>query len=306
MLGSFSTIIFSTKVLPHLPPNFDWRAFGFVSPVKDQGCVNNCYAFALSDLAESFSRRRRNNMSFSAYWISSCYVNKTKISHRGGLLYQVEAIDEYPYPFLSSPQAASILERQSLSLAKATQVPGCYPFTPSPPCLKNPDAMFSLVLKPLKWLPRWRRIWSKIPCDSLDSSELWKRNRIVMKALIDFGPLFILVCGDGIYRSACEKERRMSDCDKAGQIWHSYRRGIMFPLKCPWRKISNTSDEVGSHAVTLIGFDTSNSSTPFWLVKNSWSSAWGEAGYGRIDMNSPCGIGMDGYYAHDLFRTRLP
>lgn len=46
------------------------------------------------------------------------------------------------------------------------------------------------------------------------------------------------------------------------------------------------------HAVLIVGYDTDQSSgTPYWIVKNSWSSSWGENGYFRIARGSgACGL----------------
>ena len=45
------------------------------------------------------------------------------------------------------------------------------------------------------------------------------------------------------------------------------------------------------HAVTVVGYGTENN-VPYWLVKNSWGTYWGEGGYFRIKRNAKmCGIG---------------
>jgi len=48
------------------------------------------------------------------------------------------------------------------------------------------------------------------------------------------------------------------------------------------------------HLVQLVGFGTDPRRGDFWLVRNSWSSSWGESGYIRIKRHSaadtPCGI----------------
>lgn len=44
------------------------------------------------------------------------------------------------------------------------------------------------------------------------------------------------------------------------------------------------------HCVQLVGYDNSGSS-PYWKVKNSWTTGWGEAGFIRLPMGSNyCGI----------------
>ena len=51
-----------------------------------------------------------------------------------------------------------------------------------------------------------------------------------------------------------------------------------------------------NHAVLIVGYGVSYAGTPYWLVKNSWGTWWGESGYVRIirkmDVNDAgvCGI----------------
>ncbi len=61
-----------------------------------------------------------------------------------------------------------------------------------------------------------------------------------------------------------------------------------------------TSDACGTkldHGVLIVGYGEENG-TPYWLVKNSWSSSWGDNGYVKIERsdstNDPgvCGIAM--------------
>jgi len=42
-----------------------------------------------------------------------------------------------------------------------------------------------------------------------------------------------------------------------------------------------------NHAVVLVGYGTDpESSTPYWVIRNSWNTNWGEDGYARIKRDS--------------------
>uniref|UniRef100_A0A0E0ML92 Uncharacterized protein n=1 Tax=Oryza punctata TaxID=4537 RepID=A0A0E0ML92_ORYPU len=55
------------------------------------------------------------------------------------------------------------------------------------------------------------------------------------------------------------------------------------------------------HGVTVIGYGTASDGTKYWLVKNSWGTTWGEAGYVRMekdidDKRGMCGLAMQPSY----------
>ena len=58
-----------------------------------------------------------------------------------------------------------------------------------------------------------------------------------------------------------------------------------------------------NHAVLLVGYGTSPEGIDYWLVRNSWGTTWGEAGYVKILREDEakdagaCGITLDASYA---------
>lgn len=72
--------------------------------------------------------------------------------------------------------------------------------------------------------------------------------------------------------------------DASGIAFKLYKKGI----------ITRWCGDSIDHAVLLVGYGT-DKGTDYWLIKNSWSTTWGEAGYFRVarDMKDT-GTGMCG------------
>jgi C1A family cysteine protease len=57
----------------------------------------------------------------------------------------------------------------------------------------------------------------------------------------------------------------------AADAFQSYRSGIL--KSCPGQV---------DHCVQAVGYDDSNS-PPYWIIRNSWATSWGEQGYIRVE-----------------------
>jgi len=67
------------------------------------------------------------------------------------------------------------------------------------------------------------------------------------------------------------------------RYWQDYTSGIMTEWQCDWIVQLD-------HCVQAVGYDTT-ASTPFWIVRNSWGTDWGEDGYIRLQYGTnTCGL----------------
>ena len=70
-----------------------------------------------------------------------------------------------------------------------------------------------------------------------------------------------------------------------------YSSGIYSSTEC-----KSTTQDV-NHAVLAVGYGFDDQGTAYWLVKNSWSDSWGDAGYFKIERNvNMCGIAVCNSY----------
>jgi len=69
----------------------------------------------------------------------------------------------------------------------------------------------------------------------------------------------------------------VSICVNAG-AWNDYTGGVMTSAACG----SMAADEQ-DHCVMAAGFNAT-APTPYWIVRNSWASTWGEMGYIYLEL----------------------
>jgi cathepsin L len=67
--------------------------------------------------------------------------------------------------------------------------------------------------------------------------------------------------------------------------WSSYEYGV-------FNHCNNTVPDI-DHGVLLVGYGTDPQYGPYWLVRNSWTTGWGEDGYIRLQRSDPAPCGTD-------------
>jgi len=57
------------------------------------------------------------------------------------------------------------------------------------------------------------------------------------------------------------------------------------------------------HCVLLAGYGTSITGKDYWILKNSWGTIWGDAGYMQLFKQSGTGPGICGVAVEPLYPT---
>lgn len=98
-------------------------------------------------------------------------------------------------------------------------------------------------------------------------------NQVALKEAVSNAPVSVAIEADTMY-------------------FQSYKSGILTDAKCGTKL---------DHGVLVVGYGAENGQK-YWIVKNSWSSSWGENGYVRIARTEStndagiCGIAMEPSY----------
>jgi len=87
--------------------------------------------------------------------------------------------------------------------------------------------------------------------------------------------------------AAALEETPVSVCVNAGS-WNDYTGGVMSSLQC-----GNMGADYQDHCVMATGFNAT-AAKPYWIVRNSWASTWGEKGYIYLEYSkNTCGLADD-------------
>ncbi len=210
------------RLLQSIPANFDWRSYGAVTNVKNQGSCGGCWAFtAAANIEGQYALKYKKSVSMSVQQLLDCSPYDSGCN--GGM----------PDTAFSYIQQAGGIQSWS-----------SYPFAGYQGyCAFNSNAVVARV----------------IGYTSAGSSN----EDVIAAYLYHTGPLAITINARSL----------------------QYYQGGVFNVPysyCPYAP---------DHGVNLVGYGTTSAGQKYWVVKNSWGSTWGEAGYFRIARGAGlCGV----------------
>jgi len=241
------------------PKSINWRYTEAVTAIKNQGQCGSCWAFSATEAVESqmilSGGGKHGAFALSPQQTTSC----TPDSGTYGCLGCEGGFTEGAYEYFKSAPGLSnaffIPYQQSLTESDATKA-----------C---PTAKVEQITGELEQLQGgYAKVsgyhYALPPCTSgtCDSQDLTK-----LAAALEQTPVSI--------------------CVNAG-VWNDYVGGVMTAKAC-----GPSGAAYQDHCVMATGFNTT-APVPYWIVRNSWASTWGDEGYIYLEMaKNTCGLADD-------------
>jgi C1A family cysteine protease len=239
------------------PVSIDWRFTKAVTPVKNQGQCGSCWAFSATEGIESQVILRTGaayDFTLSPQQITSCAPSSGNFSCMGCSGGFTEGAYEY---VKSAPGLANgfyIPYEQSLTESQATKA------CPTAK-VEQIDGEYEKLSGSYAQVSGYS--YGVPPCyDACTNQNLTK-----LAAALESAPLSV--------------------CVNAG-VWNDYVGGVLTSAAC-----GPMGSDYQDHCVMAVGFN-STAPMPYWIVRNSWATTWGDQGYIYLEMaKNTCGLADD-------------
>lgn len=254
-----------------LPPRFDLRDYGTLATPRDQGSCPSCWAFATTQtMSDDFKLFRNESYELAPKYALDCAEHGVYNCAAGGYLN-------------SAAELFSGYNNQGRRISSAgIVVESNYPYSPTksfcnPGLIKKSDtsAFVGVGWNFVDWQHKW---------DAMVDTDLIKN------AIMDFGPVTTTLATDWI----------ADPKNPPPGTFAGYASGVF--NNCMGGLIPGQTN----HAVNIIGWqdDATIPSGGYWIIRNSFGSAWGENGYMRIVYKCN-NIGTYSIY-HNIYKTQNP
>jgi len=248
---------------PRSPASIDWRTTRAVTAIKNQGQCGSCWAFSATEAVESQLALASGGellIDLSPQQVASCTPNTGPY----GCLGCQGGFTEGAYEYLKTVPG----------LANSFFIPYAQSLTQSSATMKCPTEKVQQINGEMEQLTGGFAAVSGYSYAVPPCTE-GACNHQDLKKL-----------------AAALEETPVSVCVNAG-AWNDYTGGVLTSSACG----SMAADEQ-DHCVMAVGFNTT-APTPYWIVRNSWASTWGEEGYIYLEMaKNTCGLADDATIPH--------
>jgi len=238
----------------------NWRTTDAVTPIKNQGQCGSCWAFSATEAIESqlaLAGGDEYSIELSPQQVTSCTPSTGTYGSDGCQGGFTEGAYEYVKSAPGLTNSFNIGYQQSLTASSTTVA--CSTFTTQINSMAGADAQLSGAYAQVSGYSYATPACTSGACASQDLTKL----------------------------AAALEETPVSICVNAG-AWNDYTGGVMSSSQC-----GNMGASYQDHCVMATGFNTT-APTPYWIVRNSWASTWGEKGYVYLEYSeNTCGLADD-------------
>jgi len=238
----------------------NWRTTDAVTPIKNQGQCGSCWAFSATEAIESqlaLTGGDEYSIELSPQQITSCTPSTGTYGSDGCNGGFTEGAYEYVKSAPGLTNSFNIGYQQSLTSQDATVA--CSTFKDKISTMAGPDAQLSGGYAQVSGYTYATPACTSGACASQDLKKL----------------------------AAALEETPVSICVNAG-AWDDYTGGVMSSSQC-----GSMAADMQDHCVMATGFNTT-APKPYWIVRNSWASTWGEKGYIYLEYSkNTCGLADD-------------
>jgi len=245
------------------PKSIDWRYTEAVTAIKNQGQCGSCWAFSATEAIESqmiLGTGGKLAISLSPQQIASCAPATGNYGCMGCNGGFTEGAYEYLKTVPGLANSFYIPYEQSLVQTEATKACNASKVSQIDGEMQQLSGGYAVVEGYSYAVP---------PCTSGGCTS---QDLTAFAAALEKTPLSI--------------------CVNAGS-WNDYTGGVMTSQAC-----GPMGADYQDHCVMATGFN-STAPTPYWIVRNSWSSTWGEEGYVYLEMaKNTCGLADDATIPH--------
>jgi len=246
------------ETAPRTPAGIDWRLTTAVTAVKNQGQCGSCWAFSATEAVESqisLATGAYPRLGLSPQQITSCAPSTGTYGCQGCN----GGFTEGAYDYLKSAPG----------LANDFFIPYGQSLTETTNTLACPTAKVEAINGPMEQLQGG---YAQVTGYSYATP-----------------PCTQGACANQDLKKFAEalEHTPLSICVNAG-VWNDYTGGVMSSAAC-----GPMGAMYQDHCVMAAGFN-STAPTPYWIVRNSWASTFGEEGYIYLEMaKNTCGLADD-------------